>query len=369
MRGAAMKLLLIDTNPEWGGGQKWCLDTAAGLGKRGASVTVACLSGSPLCDRSRAAALAVIELSRAAGGLFAGMRLARWARRERPDVVIATLGRDVRAGALVKFACGARLVQRRGIARPLGRGLALRSVDRFVANSEAIAAALGSERVELILNAVESAPPLARADARARLGLPAEDELVLAVGRLAPMKGHELLLEAWREVEQRRPRARLWIAGGGQEAEALARLRAQLAHPERVRLPGFRDDTQVLLAAADLYVQPSIRDEGTSHALLEALAAGRPALVSGAGGLEQTIRRCGGGRVHETGDAQSLARGLIELLADPAERERLGREGRAGVAAHHAPLQILEHWERFVHGLARWRPPAPAGTTNTAARR
>jgi len=365
MRGAHMNLLLIDSNPDWGGGQKWCFETAQGLRARGARVTIACLAGSPLCERGRASGLPVIR----AGGLFAGLRLARWARRERPEVVIATLGRDVRAGALVKLACGARLVQRRGIARPLGRGLALRSVDRFVANSEAIATAMGSERVELILNAIEPAPAIDRAAARARLGLAAQDELVLAVGRLAPMKGHEILLEAWKEVEQRRPRARLWIAGGGEESAALARMRANLAHPGRVELLGFRDDTALLLAAADLYVQPSIRDEGTSHALLEALAAGRPALVSDLAGLAETVRRCGGGRVHASGDVAALARGLLELLGSPAELERLGREGRAGVAAHHAPLPILEQWERFVSGLARWRPPAPAGTTNTAARR
>ncbi len=362
MRGVHMNLLLIDSNPDWGGGQKWCLDTALGLRARGAHVTIACLAGSPLCERSRSAGLPVIR----AGGLLAGLQLARWARRERPEVAIATLGRDVRAGALVKLACSARLVQRRGIARPVGNGFAQRRVDRFVANSEAIAAALGSERVELILNAVEPAPALARADARARLGLSADEELVLAIGRLAPMKGHELLLEAWREVERERPHARLWIAGSGEQADLLERAAAPL---ERVRLLGFREDTAVLLAAADLYVQPSVRDEGTSHALLEALAAGTPALVSAVAGLAETVRRCGGGRVHEVGDAGALARGIVELLGAPAELERLGRAGRAGVALHHAPALILERWERFLGGLARWRTPPAAATTSGEARR
>jgi len=153
------------------------------------------------------------------------------------------------------------------------------------------------------------------------------------------------------------------------ESGALERRRALLAHPERVRLLGFRDDTAALYAAADLYVQPSIRDEGTSHALLEALAAGLPALVSDVAGLAETVRRCGGGRLHARGDFVALARGLLELLESPAELERLGRAGRTGVAAHHAPAVILEQWERFLGQLARWRSSPPAATTSGEARR
>ncbi|GAA2920428.1 glycosyltransferase [Streptomyces enissocaesilis] len=163
-----------------------------------------------------------------------------------------------------------------------------------------------------------------RAPARAALpllsGLPATAPLVVCLGRLCHQKGQDILLRAWRQVASAVPGARLVLVGDGPDRE---RLTAQA--PPGVLFAGASRDPRPWLHAADVVVLPS-RWEGMALAPLEAMACGRPVVLSDVSGARESLPP--GHEAHclvPPRDPRALAAALTNLLADPGLREALGR--------------------------------------------
>ncbi len=206
-------------------------------------------------------------------------------------------------------------------------------VDRYLAVSRAIADELvgrldwPASRIEVVYNSVDvgrfqvEAPPGLRAELGAE-GRP----LILTPARLDAQKGHPFLLEALREV----PDAVLALAGEGPERAALEGLAQRLGVKGRVRFLGRREDVPELLAACDVFALPSLY-EGSSLAVLEAMAAGRAVVSSAIGGTDELIEDGRSGLLVEPGDAVGLAAALRRLIEDPALREELAGRARERV--------------------------------------
>jgi glycosyltransferase involved in cell wall biosynthesis len=160
-----------------------------------------------------------------------------------------------------------------------------------------------------------------RQAARARLGRPTAEQLVVCIGRLARAKGQDVLLDAWPRVRERVPGASLVLVGGGPDADSLRR-RAGAG----VDLVGERDDVIDWLAAADVVVQPS-RWEAMSLALLEAMASGRSVVVTDVAGMPEILVDANGAIVPVEAPAP-LADALAERLLDPDRAQAEGRENR-----------------------------------------
>ncbi|WP_405789283.1 glycosyltransferase [Streptomyces sp. NBC_00029] len=170
-------------------------------------------------------------------------------------------------------------------------------------------------------------PDRDRARARAELpllaGLPAGTPLAVCVGRICPQKGQDILLRAWPELRAAVPGARLALVGDGPDAERLRR-----AAPPGVLFAGAADDIRPWLRAADLVVLPS-RWEGMALAPLEAMACGRPVLVSDVSGARESLPP-GQGRLClvPPEDPTALAESLRRLLAEPRLLAELGEQAR-----------------------------------------
>lgn len=152
---------------------------------------------------------------------------------------------------------------------------------------------------------------------------------LLAIGRLTYYKGHEVLLRALAEV----PGASLVLVGEGERRPALERLVAELGLEGRVRLAGRCDDETVraLLAECRLLCLPSIeRTEAFGVVLMEAMAYGRPALVSAieGSGVGWVVEAGVDGLHAPPGDVAGWRAALAELTADPARLTALGAAGR-----------------------------------------
>lgn len=172
-----------------------------------------------------------------------------------------------------------------------------------------------------------------RAEARAALGL-ADDQLVLlAFGRLARVKGIDLLLSALARLGPRVAGAHLLVAGDGPERAALTRAAADPDLVARVRFLGWRDDPARLFAAADLLVVPS-RSEGYPHAVIEARAAGCPVLATRVGEVTELVEEGRTGRLVAADCVGALADCLAALLADREALVTLRRH--AAVTPHPA---------------------------------
>ena len=160
---------------------------------------------------------------------------------------------------------------------------------------------------------------------------------ILYVGRLSREKGPETLLEAMVPLVQAAPEARLIVAGDGplrEPLEELARARGLDEHVEFAGWVGTVEDLRQLFSRADVFCLPSYT-EGMPAALLEALSARLPVVVTRVGDMPALVETTGVGRVVPPRDAPALAAALLEVLAS-AEAWREMSENAARVAADNA---------------------------------
>jgi len=172
-------------------------------------------------------------------------------------------------------------------------------------------------------------------DSRNELGI-AEDAFVVgSVGRFSPEKNYGLLVRAFRRFfesvlrDVRLPV--LLLVGDGPERPALEKLVAELGLENSVLMPGTRDDVQPCLAAMDVFCLSSTT-EGTSITLLEAGAAGLPAIVTAVGGNGEVVSDGNTGIVVPSGGEEAMAHGLERIFRERERREKLGTNARKRIA-------------------------------------
>jgi glycosyltransferase involved in cell wall biosynthesis len=275
-------------------------------------------------------ARAVLQLRRAlagadlvhAHGLRAGLVAAAALRLPgpRPPLVL-TLHNALQEG-------GGRL---RAAMQSLER-LTIRGADLVLAVSSDLAANGRLAGARDVRVAPALAPPLppaqrGRDEVRAELGLAEGRPLVVAVGRLHPQKGYDVLLDAVGRWAGADTPPLLAVAGDGPLHDELAARIAAERLP--VVLLGRRSDVPDLLGAADVCVLPS-RWEGSPFTAQEALRAGTPLVATRAGGIPELVGDAAD--LVPVGDAPALADALKRVLTDPAHAAALGEAGRRQAA-------------------------------------
>lgn len=372
-----VRLLLLTTELLPAGAERVILELATRLEPRRYQVVVASLRspGGDDGDVARAlvaAGVPVVPL-RLQGklDLRGAWRFVALVRRLRPHVLHAHLFHANLAARLLGRLAGARrvvstvhVVER----RPLRLRFALERLtarldDRTGCVSHAVAtfarARLGAApgRLRVVHNGVDlaryaagrpgsapgapGAPGDDRAAARAMLGLPADGLVIGAVGRLDAQKGLDALVRAFARLQAPPGAATLVLAGAGPEEARLRALVASLGLAGRVVFLGHRQDVPRVLAALDVFCMPS-RWEGFGLALVEAMAAGVPVVVTAVDSLPEVLADAG--VLVPPDDVGALARALDDLLADPARRAALGRRALARAASFDVSAMVAG-WE------------------------
>lgn len=202
-----------------------------------------------------------------------------------------------------------------------------------------------------------------RAAARRQLGLPRDGRVVLSVGNLKRIKGHEVLLESLTQL--RCAPADCTVVLVGEDYGELNRetWRARLGRRD-VRFVGLQRDVRPWLAAADVFVLPSLW-EGLSNALLEAMAAGLAVVATAVGGTCDVARHGDNALLVPPGDAVSLAYAIDSALADAGLRERLGQAARKTVETSYelagAARRISGVYRQLLAASQRWARSASSG--------
>ena len=166
-----------------------------------------------------------------------------------------------------------------------------------------------------------------RAEARARLGLPADAYVVAGVGRFVPIKGFDLLVAALGDLVAQVPNAHVVLIGDGVERGALEAQAAALGVTARLHISGAVTDVVGLLPAADVLAAPS-RNEGMGRVLVEAMALGLPVVGTRVGGIGDVILDGECGLLVPPEDPAALAAALIDLGQDLGRRAKLGEGAR-----------------------------------------
>jgi glycosyltransferase involved in cell wall biosynthesis len=294
------------------------------LGDEGLEVEVAAIDrrgGGPLRGIAKYLRLTVSALARS------GRAEVIYAHYLFPTGAIAALAGAVGRAPVVLTAHGQDVANLRraplrwASAPGMRRARTLIAVSRYLAE-RVDASGLAPERVEVIDMGVDMArfAPGDRAAARSRLGLPGAGPLVLAVGGLTPRKNPLTLLQAFARVRAARPGARLAFVGDGPLAPAVdAGVHHLLLEGAVVRAGAVEHElVRDWVAACDVLAMVS-RVEPLGVAALEALAGGRPVVVTSEGGAREVVDGTGAGRVVDPANPREIADALVALLDDPPD--------------------------------------------------
>jgi glycosyltransferase involved in cell wall biosynthesis len=172
---------------------------------------------------------------------------------------------------------------------------------------------------------------------RAVLGVEDDELLAAFVGRLAPIKRVDILLRAVAHARGAGARIRLAVVGDGELRETLEAHAAELGLSEAVTFLGFRRDLPQVAAACDLAVLSS-DNEGIPVALIEAAAAGKPAIGTDVGGVSDVVPRAD---LVPAGDHRALGERLIAATRERAALPRKGEAARARVRETFAYERLL----------------------------
>jgi glycosyltransferase involved in cell wall biosynthesis len=213
-----------------------------------------------------------------------------------------------------------------------------------LANSDAVAASLRSpdsaiSRVSRLYNPVDLCrfhPDLPKERIRRELGLNTDVPLVGLIAHLTPWKGHETFLTIARAVTDAVPKARFVVAGGliyetdghAGYAETLRQRVLTLGLAGRVIFLGPRNDIPEVLAALDVLVHCPTAPEPFGRVVAEAMAVGCPVVAANSGGIPEIVDNGVTGFLAPPGDTQGFTSAVVQLLKEPALRERFGRAGR-----------------------------------------
>jgi colanic acid/amylovoran biosynthesis glycosyltransferase len=177
---------------------------------------------------------------------------------------------------------------------------------------------------------------------------------LITVGRLHPIKGHGLIIEAVRLVSGRGGEPELTIVGGGEMDLALRRKVSELGIEGRVTFAGvlLGEALRDRLADSDVFVMAS-DSEGLPVAMLEAMAMGLAVVVPAITGIPEVIRPGENGLLFTPGDAADLARKLDSVGSDAALRGRLGSAARQTALSRFGRDKVYDETARLIRGAGR----------------
>ncbi len=206
-----------------------------------------------------------------------------------------------------------------------------------------------------------SVAAVAHSSLRNELGLHRGDQLALAVGNLYPVKGHRYLVEALGLLTDQFPHLHVAIAGRGDLEAALRTQAGALGLVGRVHLLGLRADIANLLAAADIFVLPSL-SEGLPLALVEAMLAARPIVATAVGEIPVVLENGRAGAVVPPGNAAALAHALALLLDDRTRASDMAAAAARRAQAEYTAERMVERYVAL-YGKRLGRKPglAPVG--------
>lgn len=245
------------------------------------------------------------------------------------------------------------------IRRRLALGVAVALSDRTVAVSRLLADDLRRQLhvpaslISIVPNGVRRVRA-SKATLRAELQLGPSDRLLVSIGNLYPVKGHEHLVEALARLAADHPTLHVAIAGRGALADALTARASALGVADRLHLLGLRSDVPAVLAAADIFVMPSL-SEGLPLALLEAMFAGCPIVATDVGEVGRALAQGWAGVLVPPADPRALATAIDALLRDAERSRALGDRAAARAVAEYDVSRMLRRYAAIYQGLATSR--------------
>lgn len=240
-----------------------------------------------------------------------------------------------------------------------------RTAARTIAVSEAckrnLLSAIPSSKIAVIRNGVDptAVEPDAADRVRAEFGVGPGEFLLALVGQPREEKGAHVYIEAAAEIVREQPSTRLLVVGYLFEEDAyqqrLYRLVRSLGLERHVIFTGWREDIPVIMWAIDMLVHCRLTPEPAALVLIEAMAAGKPVVVSDTGGSREIVLHGVTGLLYPPGDAKALARSVLDLLRHPEKLKAMGVAGRRRVDELFTMDRQVQQFQEVYTEIARFR--------------
>jgi glycosyltransferase involved in cell wall biosynthesis len=376
-----LRVLHVDTERGWRGGERQALWLALELARRGHTSVIAARVGEPLAERASAGGVPVADCSPFSEiDPVAAWRLRRLIRFWHIDVVHAHTAHAVAVAALATTRMAVPLVVSRRVDFPLRDNAGTRwkygRASAIVAISHAVAAVLercgiAADRIHVVPDGVDVHRTLepATRELLASLGVPASAPVVVQVAQLVGHKDPINFVRAMARVRERVPAAHGLLVGDGPLRDDVKREVLALGLDAVVHIVGYRTDADALLAAADVACLSS-REEGMGSVLLDALAFGLPIAATRAGGIPEVIVDGECGVLAEPRNPTALGDAIVRLLTDDELSAHVRANGRARAAEFSVERmtdRTMSVYEYVVSGNARGSRAEAASVSSSSS--
>ena len=348
-----MKVLSVDLETAWRGGQNQALLILKGLRARGHAAELVAAKGSALGERARESGVNVHFVSRGLFRVPAALKIREVVRGGGFDLVHANEAHAVSAVWLARAHKHIPFLISRRVGYPIGKSHASRAryqaATHIIANSNWVAEQAGNsgaprDKVTVVYEGAEI-PPLftdaERSAARSRWGISGDAPLLGCVGVLLPDKGQEWLIRALAELRNDFPTAKLLLAGDGPCRPKLESLAQELELGDAVLFPGFVKDVEGVYAALDLFLLPSFF-EALNNSLLAAMAYEIPSIAFNKGALGEIIENEKSGLLVSGPDVAEICNAASRILQNRDFAASLGKEGRKRVEQNFSAEQMVD---------------------------
>lgn len=340
-----LRVMMANFSPGWGGGERWFLTVGEGLIKRGHQVTWWVKPESVLAEKMELKDMPHIALDgKASYVLHPGkVRAASKAVKEfAPDIFLTNASHELKFGAWIAKRVGVpHRVVRRGVSYPFSKNILNRWYMKHIATAFLANGNTTYENFAEVFPHIREIPHAIvynGIDLRPFENLARQPQPGLCVmsARLSPEKGIDRALHAIAHLTKKGVDIHLRILGTGPEKAKLEALATQLQIMDRVTFAGFVEDVHSHLAEASVFMFTPTHGEGTSLALLEAMAAGLPCIAYQAPSLDEVIIHQETGFLIPPEKPELFADALETLVIQPLIAERMGKLGR------HRAIEIFD---------------------------
>ena len=337
-----LTILHTEASMGWGGQEIRVVQESCILAERGVRVIIACQEGATIGERAREAGLPVHLIQiRSQYDPWAVKDFIRLIKAEAVDIVHTHSSRDGWVAGAAGKLTGTIVVRSRHLSTLIGANwfssFPYRYLtDAIIASGNDIKETL-ARRNKLDPHKIVSASAgvdlkrfrreISGEGVRKELGLEDAYPVVGIVAVLRSWKGHDYLLESVKSVVEEFPKARFVLAGDGPRREALHEKVKALGIGESVIMAGFRSDVPEVMAALDIFILPSYASEATSQVLPQALAMGKPVIVTSIPGLMEIVEDKVTGLLVRPKDPVAIASAIVEMAKDKEAARRMMERG------------------------------------------
>ncbi len=333
------------------------------LAERGHTVVCICSPGARARLKLEEAGIAIVEIDfKNRFDLKAMVALRRFIKVVKPDLVHVFSARALSVSLLAFIGFRVPIIAYRGTIGRLSRLDPLSwlsylnfKVTSIIAVSEAVRQfliSIGRTAPSVITihkgHRPEWYPPM-DVMKRSEIQATAQDLLITCVANVRPVKGVDLLVDAFEMLDN--PKAKLLLVGSLKGSDLEDRV-LRSPKSDRIILAGFRPDATQLIGVSDIVVVPSREREGLPKALLEAMFQGVPVIGTAVGGIPEVIRDGYAGLLVEPNNAQAIATALKKLCDDTQLRQKLGSQAKEVASQHFLHATTVDKTEQLYFELA-----------------